>query len=108
MLELLRTYQENKFYKSEPFILIEKLTKEKNYIKNKFSFYKIHRVFEIEDTKYEAVFYSNVLRELYGNSLVIFKESSEKDKYILQIINYKERKFDKNSLIEELKNIKEE
>jgi hypothetical protein len=105
-LELRRTYQENKFFNKEPYCLIEKLTIEKKYIKDKFSFYKLHRVFEIENVKYEAVFYSDVIKEIYGNALVIVKETNEKDKCILHIIDYKKRKFDKDSLLEELKNIK--
>ena len=106
-LELIRTYQENRFFKKQPYSLIEKLTIERKYIKDKLSLYKLHRIFEIENVRYEAVFHSEILKEGFGNALVILKETDEKE-WILYLIDYKGRKFDEHSLLEELKNIKAE
>jgi len=105
-LEYLRSIKENKFFKKSPYNLIQNKTLETNYIQeSKYDFFKKHRIFKLDDIKYTAIFYSDIVRNPFGNSLVIIKEINEEEKSIFHIIDYKRQHFDEFSLVNELNKI---
>ncbi|MGH2665517.1 hypothetical protein [Flavobacterium sp.] len=105
-LEYLRTIKETAFFKKTPYKVIEEKLIAIDFIQNsKYSFFKKHRIFKIDDFKYEAVFYSNVVRNEFGNALVILKEIHTEERCVFHIIDYKKQVFDEFSLINELKKI---
>lgn len=106
VLEVIRTAQEKRFFEKYPYNFIENNTVEKVLVKERFSLYKLYRIFVIDQIKYEAVFYSDVVRNKFGNALLIYKEFKEEEKIVAHLIEYKKCNFNESSLLEELKNIK--
>lgn len=105
-LESLRIFNENCLFKKTPYNTIDKLVYKTEYCQDsKYGFFKKHRFIKIEQEHYEIIFYSDIVRNEFGNSLVVIKNFGEKQKPILHQIKYKEQKFSESSLFAELKKI---
>lgn len=105
-LEYLRTVKENNLFKKTPYNSIEELMfKIELRQDSKYDLFKKHRFIRLEQDNYEIIFYSDILRNEFGNALVIIKEAKEKQEAAFHLIDYKKQKFTKSSLFDELKKI---
>ncbi|MCL9805949.1 hypothetical protein NAT51_10470 [Flavobacterium amniphilum] len=105
-LEYLRTVKENNLFKKKPYDSIEELTLKIEFFQDsKYHFFKKHRFIKLEQNNYEIIFYSDILRNEFGNVLVIIKEAKEKQEAVFHLIDYKRQKFNKSTLFDELKKI---
>jgi hypothetical protein len=104
-LGLIENLREEKFFGTKPFGLIrEKSTKIEYVFQSKYFFSKKHYSFSLDGDTYEAVFYSDVVKTIYGDTLVI-KKNPGTDEVTEHWIEYKKQTFDEKSLINELKKI---
>jgi hypothetical protein len=101
--------RENRFFKTSPYRLIaEKATTSAFVFGSVWFFSKRHYHFAIDGEHFIVIYFNNIIKTGYGNALLVFADLPGTDQKIMHLINYKATKLDENSLIKQLKNIKNE
>ena len=95
--------KENVFFSRYPFNLIGKRTLKSEFLRDsKLEFFAKNRFFTVDDVNYQAVYYSDVLRNAYGNALLIKTTDAFGERYA-RVIDYKKKHLDEGGLIAEIK-----
>lgn len=98
--------REERFFTSYPYHIIKKRAEKIEFVFNSiWNFSKRHYKFEIDDEKYVAIYYNDVIKTVYGNSLVILKEKPGSKELFAHQIDYKSRTLQESDLVTELKNL---
>ena len=102
-IEFLKHSRENKFFKKSPYNQIEKRTlKKTKVVRSKYDFPKTQRIMELDGKKYAVEYYDDIFRMPVYGVLLIFNQTEANLEPIL--INYKEKKYNKNELLSKIRN----